>query len=236
MHLSSNLNKKQSEVSQFVFVLSLTVTMHVSFPLYAEGFDYRLNISNDRTAHQVKAADKLIDDFFHPNGREDSQPTGNENLGVGLKNPDFPIEQFGNPISVNLEAIQSFEFTETDDISFRFVIGAGQSKYYLPEGIAPFVDPMTLRIQQKSINVELQYSREYANHYIAGGFGLVRTWSKSQLTSALLDVKSERIYDGKYLTLGISMPLFASPLIANVNLQKYQDAQYSLHTSILLDF
>lgn len=198
---------------------------------------YTLALNTDRFAHQAQAVDVLEYDFFNPNegGAPQTSTTGGVGSG-GLNHPRFNIQRQQNSHEFQLRMRSRTAVSQQMNFTVSAGIARGTSRYVLPDGIAPFTEAMDLRIDYSTVSLEATLDQDYSWVTVFVGLGAQKTWSKSRLTSALLDVQSKDSFYAPYLVSGMRYDLPNTSLALTGRLYIYSSENIDAQIGIGIDF
>ena len=119
-------------------------------------------------------------------------------------------EKYSEPLIVGYSKrfdLQNFLSTE-----FSISYNTGNSKYYLPNGLKPFIEPVHIKVNYVSLNLNtlFVYSK-YLNSTLSAEikFGLNQSlgWVKSNIDSDLLEVATNKRHASSNLIFNLSLPI-----------------------------
>mgnify|MGYP000147383656 CR=1 FL=1 len=198
---------------------------------------FTLALNTDRFAHQAQAVDVLEYDFFNPNegGAPPTSTTGGIGNG-GLNHPRFNIQRQQNSHEVQFLMRSRTVVSKQMKFTVSAGIARGTSRYVLPDGIAPFTEAMDLRIDYSTVSLEATLDQDYSWVTVFVGLGAQKTWSKSRLTSALLDVQSKDSFYAPYLVSGMRYDLPNTSLAVTGRLYVYSSENIDAQIGIGINF
>ncbi len=198
---------------------------------------FTLALNTDRFAHQAQAVDVLEYDFFYPNGGGAPQTSTTGGIGNGgLNHPRFNIQRQQNSHEVQFLMRSRTVVSKQMKFTVSAGIARGTSRYVLPDGIAPFTEAMDLRIDYSTVSLEATLDQDYSWVTVFVGLGAQKTWSKSRLTSALLDVQSKDSFYAPYLVSGMRYDLPNTSLAVTGRLYVYSSENIDAQIGIGIDF
>lgn len=198
---------------------------------------FTLALNTDRFAHQAQAVDVLEYDFFNPNGGGAPKTSTTGGVGNGeLSHPRFNIQRQQNSHELQLRMQSKTAVSQQMNFTVSAGIARGTSRYVLPDGIAPFTEAMDLRIDYSTVSLEATLDQDYSWVTVFVGLGAQKTWSKSRLTSALLDVQSNDSFYAPYLVSGMRYDLPNTSLAVTGKLYVYLSESIDAQIGIGIDF
>lgn len=198
---------------------------------------FTLGLNTDRFAHQAQAVDVLEYDFFNPNGGGAPQTSTTGGVGSGeLNHPRFNIQRQKNSHEIQFLMQSITAVSQQMNFTVSAGIARGTSRYVLPDGIAPFTEAMDLRIDYSTVSLEATLDQDYTWVTVFVGLGAQKTWSKSRLTSALLDVQSKDSFYAPYLVSGMRYDLPNTSLAVTGRLYVYSSKNIDAQIGIGIDF
>lgn len=210
-------------------------------PCFADPVNFALAWSSSKTAHHPQAVDKLVFGFFNPDGSESSEDNSSKVTTIGglsgsLSNPNIKFIKIGKNEEIQFSISSTLQKMHGFNLRYSLEFSQGRSSYFLPDGIKPFLDPMTLTIKHQTAQIEAITVHQLSDFDVFVGAGLVRTWSQSRLTSALLDVPSRDTFTSIYTTAGFDYLLDKSPLSIGAKVNRFTKGQFSLETRLRIAF
>lgn len=224
-------------VSHCLLKTILTCIVLTAPKSYADPLDLALTWASSKTAHHPQAVDKLVLGFFHADGLDDRGDDRSTSMTIGrrsgsLYNPDIDFVKIGKSDEIQFSISSPFQKFNGFYLRYSLDVSQGATTYFLPDGIKPFLDPMTLNIKHQTAQIEVITLREWTAFDLYLGAGFMRTWSKSRLSSALLDVPSRHTFSKPYATAGIDYFVAKSPISLGLKLNSFPKGQFSLETRL----
>jgi hypothetical protein len=164
---------------------------------------YEFSIKRSSTQLQRPALVDLLYGFFGPSlpgsGRPTRPGSGGPSIDLGsgdLTNTGRLDVRPRSHLAFSVQAATQQQITPNWAAVLDASLSAGQGDYFLPQGAAPFSDPMTLRFVYLAVQPRagLRWSptRHIANPwYIQFGVGYEQAYIQTTLQSLLLDVRSD---------------------------------------------
>lgn len=136
-----------------------------------------------------------------------------------------------------LAASTEYKLHERLALEFSSAISTSDSRYYFEDGIAPFLDPLTLTFSENRLTFKSGIAYRPAPIFalkpsIEAGILKQFQWSRTRIYSALIDVTDNHFSQDDGLYIDVSTSISDLPISAYVEVQRYSATDFIGHAGV----
>ena len=196
------------------WLISLLLLKTLFFTNYCWAFEVSIETRSGSLFYDQLAVQDALNTFFEPQKEIiSSGPLKKEDFSARIEE-SFDVKVVSQvseePLGISFFARNSLYGNFFSELSLSYL--SGNSKYYFPEGLKPFIDPISLDIKHEELDIRVAAGfQRRINRYVTGNmkFGVSRSTGRvrSKVLSELLDIQTSETHLGysTFFDIGLSI-------------------------------